>query len=136
MYQEYSMQQSFFEKPEFFLGATLNPENRWVKLAAKIPWGELDEKYGQSFARKNFGRPAKSVRIAVSAWIIKKKFGTSDIETVHLIRENPYLQFFLGADCFSDEPPFDSSTMSHFRRRITPELETELEGYLSELGGK
>lgn len=29
---------SLFEEPANFIGAKLNPENRWVQMAAMIPW--------------------------------------------------------------------------------------------------
>jgi transposase, IS5 family len=44
--------------------------------------------------------------------------GTSDAETVEQIRENPYLQYFLGLSEYSDDAPFDSSMMVHFRKRL------------------
>ncbi len=54
------------------------------------------------------------------AWalIIKERLGTSDAETVEQIRENPYLQYFLGLSGYSNESPFDSSMFVYFRKRI------------------
>ena len=37
-----------------------------------------------------------SARVAVASLIIKEKLTLSDEETVEQIRENPYLQYFLG----------------------------------------
>ena len=39
-------------------------------------------------------------------------------ETVEQIRENPYLQYFIGMTTYSDASPFDSSMFVHFRQRI------------------
>jgi transposase, IS5 family len=64
------------------------------------------------------GAPAKSFRIALGALIIKEKLGTSDRETVEQIRENPYLQYFLGFSEYSDAAPFDATMMVHFRQRL------------------
>jgi hypothetical protein len=36
--------------------------------------------------------------MALGALIIKEKLGISDRETVEQIRENPYLQYFIGKD--------------------------------------
>ena len=47
--------------------------------------------------RDSMGAPAKSFRIAMRALIIKERLGTSDHETVARIRDNPYLQYPLGA---------------------------------------
>ena len=60
--------------------------------------------------------------MALGALIIKEKLGTSDRETVEQIKENPYLQYFIGLESYSSEPPFDPSMMVHFRQRITVDL--------------
>ena len=38
------------------------------------------------------------------------------------IRENPYLQYFLGFGSYQDEAPFDASMMVHFRKRFDLQL--------------
>ena len=43
-------------------------------------------------------------------------------ETVEQIRENPYLQYFIGYLSYSNEEPFDPSLFVHFRQRISEEL--------------
>jgi len=73
--------------------------------------------YAQNFTVST-GAPAKSFRIALGALIIKERLGTSDSETVEHIRENPYLQYFIGMTTYSDDSPFDSSMLVHFRQRI------------------
>ena len=68
------------------------------------------------------GAPAKSFRMALGALIIKEKLGISNRETVEQIRENPYLQYFIGQLSYSNELPFDPSLLVHFRQRISPNL--------------
>ena len=101
----------------FELEGGLSEDNRWVVMAKLIPWSEFEQEYASLFAEE-IGAPAKSFRMALGSLIIKEKLGTSDIETVEQIKENPYLQYFLGLSCYSNEPPFDSSMLSHFRQRI------------------
>ena len=60
--------------------------------------------------------------MALGSLIIKEKLGTSDIETVEQIRENPYLQYFIGLSSYSSDYPFDASMLSHFRQRIGMDL--------------
>jgi hypothetical protein len=60
--------------------------------------------------------------MALGALIIKEKLKISDEETVEQIRENPYLQYFLGESSYTNEALFDSSTLVHFRKRIGQEL--------------
>ena len=59
-----------------------------------------------------------TVRMVLGSLIIKEKLGLSDVETVEQIRENPYLQYFLGLEEFQYEAPFDASLMTHFRKRF------------------
>jgi hypothetical protein len=56
--------------------------------------------------------------MALGALIIKERLGTSDKETIEQIRENPYLQYFIGMTTYSSQAPFDSSMFVHFRQRI------------------
>ena len=112
---------------DFYLpfGGRLNPENRWVVMASLIPWEEFEEQYAAGFPSP-VGRPAKPFRCALGALIIKERLKLSDEETVEQLRENPYLQYFIGLEGFSDEPPFDPSLMVHFRKRITQEMLAEI----------
>jgi hypothetical protein len=49
--------------------------------------------------------------MALGALIIKEILGTSDRETVEQIKENPYLQYFIGMISYSSETSFDASMM-------------------------
>ena len=95
----------------------LDTDNRWIRLARLIPWDRLEELYGSKFS-KGVGRPAKSVRLALGSMIVKHKLSLSDEEVVEQIRENPYLQYFVGFEEFRTELPFDSSLMTLFRKRF------------------
>jgi IS5 family transposase len=99
----------------------LSPDNRWVMMAKLVPWEEFEEEYAQNFAEE-MGAPAKTFRMALGALIIKEKLGTSDRETVEQIRENPYLQYFLGISAYSNEAPFEASMLVYFRKRIGKDL--------------
>ena len=95
----------------------LSPDNRWVIMADLIPWQEFESEYASLFSEET-GAPAKSFRMALGALIIKEKLGISDRETVEQIKENPYLQYFIGMSSYSNEAPFDASMLVHFRERI------------------
>ncbi len=96
---------------------TLTNENRWVKLAQLVPWAEFESEYAQGFSPTQ-GAPAKTFRVALGSLIIKERLGTSDEETVEQIRENPYLQYFLGFEAYRNTPPFDASMLVYFRKRL------------------
>jgi transposase, IS5 family len=121
MYRHSTPGQLSFE--DFYLpfGGKLSRENRWVKLAQLIPWQAFEAEYA-ALMSEGMGAPAKSFRMALGALIIKERLGTSDAETVEQIRENPYLQYFLGLSEYSDIAPFEASMLVHFRKRLSLEL--------------
>jgi transposase, IS5 family len=121
MYRRNDKNQLEFENFYLPFGGKLRGDNRWVRLAKIIPWEELEEEYASLFSDK-MGAPAKTFRMALGALIIKERLNITDEETVEQIRETPYLQYLIGLQEYTDEVPFDSSMMVHFRKRITPEI--------------
>jgi len=117
MYRKEDPRQLTFDNFYLPFGGHLRRDNRWVILAGQIPWQHIEETYGRQFSEDN-GCPAKPARMALGALIIKERLSASDRETVEQIRENPYLQFFLGLKEYQDEPPFDHTMMTHFRKRF------------------
>ncbi|WP_029420173.1 IS5 family transposase [Alicyclobacillus macrosporangiidus] len=117
---------------DFFLpfGGKLNKENRWVKLAQMIPWWKVEEHYGERFKSWTKGQQAYSVRVALGALIIQERLGLSDRETVCQITENPYLQYFIGLPRFQEEPPFHPSLMTHFRKRLGPDVLSQVNEWI------
>ncbi len=103
-------------------GGHLNEENRWVLLSEKVPWEEIEQDYAIQFSDNDLGAPAKSLRMALGALIIKEKLQISDRELVEQIKENPYLQYFIGLEGYKDEAPFDPSLLVHFRKRLDGDL--------------
>lgn len=97
--------------------AHLDKENRWVKLASMIPWDRLAGIYYQSMSTDK-GAPSVDARIVIGAMIIKHKLKLDDREVVETIRENMYLQYFLGLSSYTAEPLFDRSLFTAFRYRL------------------
>ena len=122
------LQHSFldFNQP---MGLHMNPENRWIKLADRIPWDEFEVKYAKLFP-SDTGNVAKPLRMALGALIIQTKFQYSDRELVEQLAENPYLQYFIGLSGYQEEAPFDASTLVLFRKRISAEMLMEVNEYL------
>jgi len=103
------------------LGLKLDPGNRWVKKAETIPWDKIEDRYAELFESET-GNVAKPLRLALGALIIQTERGISDAEVPLQIQETPCLQYFCGLPGYTDELPFDSSSMVHFRKRLTPEI--------------
>lgn len=96
----------------------LNPRNRWVVLARLIPWDDICSLYLKNIGPSSTGRPALSPRVVIGSMIIKHLCNLDDRETVDQISENIYMQYFLGYQTFSSEPPFDASLFVEFRKRL------------------
>lgn len=104
----------------------LDPTNRWVQLAGRIPWDELANLYYRRHSPKATGRPPLNPRIVLGALIIKHLCNLDDRETISQITENIYMQYFLGYSGFSRQPPFDASLFVEIRKRMGDELLAEM----------
>jgi len=111
-------------------GGSLNPNNRWIKLSQLIPWEEIEKKYAKQFSHT--GTPAKPLRMALGALIIKERCGFTDEETVEHIKENMYMQYFIGLRKYQQEAPFDSSMMVWFRKRLDAQTIKEVNQLICE----
>jgi len=98
----------------------LDKNNRWVKLAEAMPWEELSGVYNQALSKET-GRPALSARIVIGALVVKHMLRLSDEETIEQIRENPYLQYFLGYPCYRYDHGFEPSLFVSIRKRLGEE---------------
>jgi len=126
MYKKRDKEQLILTDFSMPFSGKLSPDNRWVKFANEIPWDEIEDQYVAQFSKNRLGSPAKQFRMALGALIIKEKLNISDDETVEQIRENPYLQYFIGLSEFQNHAPFDPSMMTHFRKRISLQMVIDL----------
>lgn len=111
------------------LGLRMNPDNRWVQLADRVPWDIFEEKYAALFP-SGTGNVAKPLRLALGSLIIQNRFQYSDRELVEQLSENPYLQYFIGLPGYQAQAPFDASTLVWFRKRITIDILNEANEYM------
>ena len=98
-------------------GKGLNPENRWIKLSQLIPWDDLSSVYSKKMSKK-MGRKGIAPRIVIGAVIIKHMKSLSDEDTIEEIRENPYMQYFLGFTEYTYEQVFTPSLFVMIRKRL------------------
>jgi hypothetical protein len=108
------------------LGLTINIDNRWVQKAHSTPWDEYEKRYAHIFKGSTTGNVAKPARLMIGALIIKSERNISDEEVVRQIQESHYLQYFCGMLEYIDEPPFEASTLTRFRGRLTDEMLMEI----------
>lgn len=129
---KYNPKQTSIKDFKTGLGRRLNPENRWVRLSEIIPWDQFHEIYADTLCR-DFGRPAKFSRLILGSIIVKHKKDLSDDELIEEIKENPYIQYFLGYEGFTYKKPFDPTLLVIIRRRLG---KTEFESLNQELMGR
>ena len=133
MYRKHHNGQLTIEEFHVPFGGTLDSDNRWVIFSSLMPWEELEETYASQFSPTT-GAPAKPVRLAFGALFIRQRLGLTDEETVEQIRENAYMQFFLGFAGYSSKAPFDPSMMVHFRKRFSEEDLNRINELIAERG--
>ena len=97
----------------------LDKTNRWVALGDLLPWTELEKEYNSRLDNKKKGAGNKPARMILGTMIIKHKLNLSDAETIEIIRESPYMQYFCGLHEFTDKPIFDPSLFVTIRKRIS-----------------
>ena len=73
--------QTKFEDFSSLYQLRLNPGNRWVQLAALLPWDEMVSIYKKKFSR-TMGAPSVDPRLMIGAFIIKHKLRLSDEEAL------------------------------------------------------
>ena len=124
MYFKDNKQISLFEFGQS-AGLELDVNNRWIRMAHKVDWDKIEDKYCGQYCPDN-GAPAKSVRLAICSQLIKHIEGLADEKLVLHIQENPYMQYFCGIKEFSRELPFVPSLMVEFRRRFGDDVIREI----------
>jgi IS5 family transposase len=118
MYKSISTHQITFFDFNQSCGMQLDESNEWISLAAQIDWDAYEKMYAKLFPSRR-GHPAKPLRMALGALIIQKRKRLSDRALVKEIAENPYLQYFIGMKQYTNECPFEATSLVAFRKRFS-----------------
>ncbi len=95
----------------------LNQSNRWIQLGFHLPWDALVKIYISKFSDK-YGTPLTNPRWIIGSLIIKHVLNLSDEETLQIISENPYMQFFLDCNSFNPKFLFSPTIFVDIRKRL------------------
>lgn len=95
----------------------LDQSNRWIQLGFHLPWDALVKIYISKFS-DNKGTPSTNPRWIIGSLIIKHILTLSDEETLQIISENPYMQFFLDCNSFNPEFLFSPTIFVDIRKRL------------------
>jgi len=113
----------------------LSKENRWVKLADNLPWDKIEKEYNKRLKNAHNGAGNKPARMVVGAMIVKHVEGLSDEKTIQAIQENPYMQYLLGLNAFTEKPVFVPELFVLLRKRLDEEFFNMLTLMLAEASG-
>jgi IS5 family transposase len=111
-----------YEPPDLFrsrLVQLLNHHHPLFVLAHQIDWSVFEQELGATYVDQK-GRPGNPIRLMVGLHYLKHTFNESDESVLARFLENPYWQYFCGFEHFQHELPIDSSSLTRFRKRISP----------------
>lgn len=91
-----------------------------VRLADRIDWGFLEERFG-AVCRPGAGSPPLPVRLVAGLLILKHLHALSDEALCGRWLENPYFQYFCGEHVFCHDLRFDRSSLTRWRQRLGEE---------------
>ena len=95
----------------------LDIKNRWVMLAENMPWDKMATIY-IDYMSQGMGRSTVDLRTVMGAMFIQHALNLTDRNTIEMISENIYMQYFVGLSSFQSTPIFDHSLLSVFRQRL------------------
>jgi len=87
----------------------LNPAQPLERLAGVVNWAQFERQCGQFYA-EGMGRPALATRLVVGLHYLKYRDKVSEEVVGASWVENPYWQYFCGAENFAHEFPCDPSS--------------------------
>lgn len=99
-----------------------------VRLAQKIDWRFLEERFGEVY-KDGGGLPPLPTRLMAGLAILKHTFNLSDDAVCTRYLDSPYWQYFCGEEFFQHRLPFDRSSMTRWRQRMG---ETRIKALLQE----
>lgn len=99
------------------LSEFIDMNNELVILADKIDWAVFEKEFGKVYIAGK-GRPALPTRLMVGLQFLKSTYNLSDEETVSMLMQNVYWQYFCGFVYFENKLPLDSSSMTRWRKRV------------------
>ena len=95
----------------------LNAAHPLYRLAGGVNWAQFERQFGQFYA-EGMGRPALATRLLVGLHYLKYLYNVSDEVVVASWVENPYWQYFCGAEYFAHDFPCDPTSLVKWRQRV------------------
>jgi len=103
----------------------LNASHPLYRLAGVVNWTRFEQQFGKFYA-DDLGRPALATRLVIGLHYLKYLYHVSDEGVVASWVENPYWQYFCGAEYFTHKLPCDPSSLVKWRQRVGVEGSEQL----------
>ena len=104
-----------FESP---FSQKLPANNRWVHLAENIPWDKIVDEYNRQLNNTKTGASNINPLVVIGDLMVNHLLNLSDRDTILAIKENIYIQHFLGFDNIIYDTPFNPSLFVKIRKRM------------------
>jgi transposase, IS5 family len=98
----------------------LNSSHPLYRLAGVVNWARFEQHFGKFYA-EDMGRPALATRLVIGLHYLKYLYNVSDEVVVASWVENPYWQYFCGAEYFTHKFPCDPTSLVKWRQRVGAE---------------
>lgn len=95
----------------------LNAAHPLYRLAGVVNWARFEQQFGKFYADE-MGRPALATRLVIGLHYLKYLYNVSDEVVVASWVENPYWQYFCGAEYFTHTFPCDPTSLVKWRQRV------------------
>lgn len=125
MYRGKDREETYLFKELQPFGGQLEEGNRWLKIKALIPWGEMERTYAGYFSHR--GRPGLDGRLVIGLFLLKHMSAKSDREVIWELQENVYWQSFCSLKGFVTSKQLNSSSLTKIRKRLGAKFAKELE---------
>lgn len=99
------------------LDQIIDLEHALVKLARRLDWRFLEERFGAAYT-DGPGQPPLPTRLMAGLAILKHTYGLSDEALCERWLESPYFQYFCGEEFFQHRLRFDRSSLTRWRQRM------------------
>lgn len=125
MYRAKDRSETYLFEELMPFGGQLAEDNRWLKIKALIPWGELESEYASYFSGR--GRPALDGRLVIGLFLLKHMTVLSDENVVLELQENVYWQSFCGMEQFETVKKLHKTSLTKIRHKLGVEFTKALE---------
>ncbi len=102
------------------LDQIIDLDHALARLARAIDWGFLERRFGAVY-QDGPGHPPLASRLMAGLMILKHMHDLSDEVLCDRWVENPYFQYFCGAEFFQHRLAFDRSSLTRWRQRMGEE---------------